>query len=127
MAHASQARPAPRARTLDLDPVFNRLDRDEGLLADLVETYLSEAPGLLRRLHSALASRDAGAVERAATLARGAFLAIGAQAAAAAAAEIQRTARRRDLEPAVAMMAHLRRESAEVETELRTLLAEALD
>lgn len=127
MPSPTPAKQPPQARTLDLEPAFARLDRDEGLLADLVETYLTEAPGLLGRVRTALTARDPRATERAATLARSAFLAIGAQAAAATAAEIARLARRGDLEPALAMLAHLRRETSEVECELRTLLAEALD
>ena len=61
-----RAQPALLKTALDRATVLARLDGDEALLAEVVELFVAEAPGLLAAVAEAVASGDGKRVERAA-------------------------------------------------------------
>jgi HPt (histidine-containing phosphotransfer) domain-containing protein len=74
---------------------------DSALLDEVVAIFAGEAPQQIAAVRAALASGDAGAIERAAHRLKGVALGVGARALAATAAAIERSGRAGDVDSGV--------------------------
>jgi HPt (histidine-containing phosphotransfer) domain-containing protein len=79
----------------------------DDLLGEVIGVFLAEGPGGVRSIKEALASRDAGAVQRAAHRLKGSALGVGAGQLAALVAEVELAARAGDVERAASGAAGL--------------------
>ena len=88
---------APRACSLDEAELLERLDGDAELLHRLCAIYEQDRPRLMTQLRDAVAALDIGKVSFAAHRVGGLARNLGGTAAALAAGELERMARRSDL------------------------------
>jgi HPt (histidine-containing phosphotransfer) domain-containing protein len=94
---------------------------DPGLLAELIEMFLTDAPSRLRDVEAGLASSDIKLVERASHTLKSSSANIGAMNLSALAKRIEELARNRDQAAIVPLVAETTRSFAEAETVLRAL------
>jgi CheY-like chemotaxis protein len=111
-----------QSAAIDVPTALEGADYDEKLLAELVSLFLEGLPRYLAELEDAYARGDAAAAERTAHTLKGQFRIFGARAAADDALEIERHARRGDLEHGD-LLASLVQESQRVRDALVELAA----
>jgi CheY-like chemotaxis protein len=103
-------------RVFDRDSLFSRVGGDPGLVAEILGTFLTDAPRQLRALQDAVAQGDAALAARHAHSLKGASGMIGGVTVLETATELERTLKHGDLEQARHVIAGL-------EPELDTLRA----
>jgi HPt (histidine-containing phosphotransfer) domain-containing protein len=79
----------------------------DDFLSEVIGVFAAEAPGQIRNVNEALASRDAAATQRAAHQLKGSALGVGARELAALGAAVELAARAGDLERATSGAAGL--------------------
>ena len=84
-------------RTLDRAALWENVDGDVALLAEIVAVFLDTSPALVDDVRSAVAAGSATSLHAAAHRLRGALLNLGAEAAAGAVRELERMGREGDL------------------------------
>jgi two-component system, sensor histidine kinase and response regulator len=89
--------PGPAGTPFDEAAVLARLDGDQQLLAELIETFLTECPALMAEVRKAMALADAPRVAQAAHTLKGAICNLTDKAAFEAAVELETLARVEDL------------------------------
>lgn len=99
----------------ELDP-----DGSAGVLAGLIDNYLSDAASLLQKLQLALASKDLNGLARHAHSLKSTSASMGATRVSALAAEIEQTAKRNALDGCAMLLTALAAEHAVAEQLLRT-------
>jgi HPt (histidine-containing phosphotransfer) domain-containing protein len=57
---------SPLSAVMDVDQALQRLGNDEDLLRDIIQIYLEDAPGMVKRIHAAVEENDANTLQRAA-------------------------------------------------------------
>ncbi len=108
------------------DPAFDRaralqfVSGSEQLLSEIAAVFLEHTPQILKEIHTAIATRDAKSLERAAHTLKGSVSVFGADAAGAAAQELEALGRAGAVEGAEIFCATLEAEVAQ----LRIALAE---
>ena len=116
-AHAAEA-------VLDLDAMLRRAGGDRGLVREMAELFLAEAPRMLEAVRSALQSGDAPALAHAAHALKGSVSNFTTARAADAALKLERLARTGALGEARAAHEPVEEEVARVCQALRELVAE---
>jgi len=128
-AHSAAAPPAaPESRAEQAGPpvlpVFDsqgtiaRLGGNEELLLDMVQSFQTEARGILEEIRETVGRRDAEELRAGAHKLKGALASIGGEAARDVAANLEALARAGDLAPASDMVVRLVSEMQRLETEL---------
>ncbi|HYO83210.1 MAG TPA: Hpt domain-containing protein [Bryobacteraceae bacterium] len=84
----------------DRDAILDRVGGDEELLREITEIFLSEYPGLLEEIRTAVDTRDTGKLEVSAHTLKGSVSNFGADAATAAARDLEAMARKGQLDDA---------------------------
>ncbi|MDQ2800766.1 MAG: response regulator, partial [Armatimonadota bacterium] len=105
----------------DREAALSRMDGDIGLLGEIVELFLEEAPRLLSLVHERLSAGDASGVERAAHSLKGASANLCASGLAAAAGTLEARGREGDLARAPEALAGVAAELDLLLPALRTL------
>jgi len=77
---AGPAAPTPDEAVIDRDGALTHVDGDADLLRELAELFLDDYPGLLSKIHEAIAGGDGLALERAAHALKGAVGNLGSDA-----------------------------------------------
>jgi len=95
---------------LDLEGALGRLDGDRELLAELVQFFLEDSPGLLEQVRGGLRSGDAKTVQRAAHSLTGLAGNFGARKAVDAASSVEQFGQSGDLAAAAAALPQLERQ-----------------
>ncbi|HZI38445.1 MAG TPA: response regulator, partial [Acidimicrobiia bacterium] len=95
---------------LDRAAIFERVDGDGELLAELVDLFVADSPGLVLALQAAVDAGDAEALERAAHTLKGSAGNFGPSRLAELALELQSLGRTGDMGPAAAVLAELENE-----------------
>jgi HPt (histidine-containing phosphotransfer) domain-containing protein len=90
-----------------LDELLEAVGGDQEFLADLIDTFLEDAPGLLSTIQSALASGEAEELRRAAHSLKSNSANFGAQQLAAMCRDLEEAARRSELEEAPGRVAQI--------------------
>ena len=90
-----------------LDELRSLAGPDDDLVTEVIGVFLAEAPGQVRSVNEALASRNAAAIQRAAHGLKGSALGIGARQLAAIVAAVETAARAGDTERAISAAAAL--------------------
>lgn len=114
--------------TLISEPIFDkadllaRLDGDEELFSEIVEVFLSEGPGQIEDVVTALQKGEASVIERSAHGLKGAAGNIGAVRLRRVAHRIEAAARRGDASAASALGDALEREYRALSAELTGIL-----
>ncbi|TMQ54545.1 MAG: response regulator [Candidatus Eisenbacteria bacterium] len=116
-AHAAEA-------VLDLDAMLRRAGGDRGLVREMAELFLAEAPRMLEAVRSALQNGDAPALAQAAHALKGSVSNFTTARAADAALKLERLARAGALGEARAAHEPVEEEVARVCQALRELVAE---
>jgi HPt (histidine-containing phosphotransfer) domain-containing protein len=57
---------SPWDSVMDADQVLQRLGNDEDLLRDIIQIYLEDVPGMVKKIHAAVEENDANSLQRAA-------------------------------------------------------------
>ena len=109
---------------LDLDAMLRRAGGDRGLVREMAELFLGEAPRMLEAVRSALQSGDAPALAQAAHALKGSVSNFTTARAADAALKLERLARAGALGEARAAHEPVEEEVARVCQALRELVAE---
>jgi CheY-like chemotaxis protein len=124
---APQATPAavPVAAALDLAALRRNMDDDEEMLQDIVGAFLRDHVTQLRDLRHALSRLDGQLALRSAHTLKGLLLTLGAQPAADAALEVERSVRAGELGRAVTLVPRLDAQLARLLPELQGLLRRA--
>ena len=94
----------------DRKVLLERLDGDEEIFKEIIETFLEDAPNQIEKLKQALQEADANRVERQAHLLKGAALNIGGNGLQVAARELEVAGNKGDLTKAQSLVATLDRE-----------------
>jgi len=102
--------PAEEPEVFDRKILLERLDGDEEIFKEVIETFLEDAPNQIEKLKKALQEKDATRVERQAHLLKGAALNIGGNGLQTAARELEILAKEGDLTKAPSLVAMLARE-----------------
>jgi two-component system, sensor histidine kinase and response regulator len=121
------AAPAADSPPFDRKALLARLEGDRALLAELVDLFRAEAPGMLAALHACLAANDAKGLERAAQTLGGSVSNFAAGAAVKAAGELEAMGRDEALAGAGARLADLEGEIARLKRGLAELIEEPAD
>jgi two-component system, sensor histidine kinase and response regulator len=101
-------RPSGAIRRLpDREAMLAMLDGDQALLAEIVELFVHDSPGLLEAIRSALARGDAAALERAAHTLKSCVGQLDARVAYDLAQQIERLARGGDTSEVARLLAEL--------------------
>ena len=103
--------PGPAGTPFDEVAVLARLDGDHQLLAELIETFLTECPALMAEVRKAMAQVDAPRVAQAAHTLKGAICNLTDKAAFEAAVELETLARVEDLRHAERVLQKLELET----------------
>ena len=103
--------PGPAGTPFDEAAVLARLDGDHQLLAELIETFLTECPALMAEVRKAMAQADAPRVAQAAHTLKGAICNLTDKAAFEAAVELETLARVEDLRHAERVLQKLELET----------------
>jgi signal transduction histidine kinase/CheY-like chemotaxis protein/HPt (histidine-containing phosphotransfer) domain-containing protein len=111
--------PPAEDAVFERDAAVARLAGDEELLRELCQVYFEEHQAWLTAIRAAVTARDAVWLQRAAHTFKGAVDSCGGRRARAAAAELERMGRARDLDGADAALAVLEREAASLLPVLR--------
>ena len=107
----ARAPAAPGARQVfDLAAALDRVEGDTEMLSEVASIYLADCPRLLAAIQSAVARRDAPALEGAAHALKGAVSTFSASAARAAVFALEQMAKKGDLAGAPDALATLERE-----------------
>jgi HPt (histidine-containing phosphotransfer) domain-containing protein len=85
---------------LDLKEALDRVDGDRELLGELANLFLADAAAMLQAVRTAVASNDAGALNRAAHRLKGSVMTFAASAAADAALVLELQGRDKQLDGA---------------------------
>jgi protein-histidine pros-kinase len=125
IARESRAAGAPHRRPaiIDAAQVFERVDNDGALLAELVSLFRADYPRLRGDIESALAAKDASRLRAAAHALKGAVGNFSAQEAHERAKALEDAARDDDLRDAPAIYATLARAMERLEPELARLVS----
>jgi two-component system, sensor histidine kinase and response regulator len=115
----------PVAAVLDREAMFEHVDGNTALLAEIVKAYREEAPRRLEELRDALARQDAPVAQRAAHSLKGVLATLGGRAASAVAAHVEHLAADGDIPGAAAALPALVQEMERLAPELESALAEA--
>ena len=91
---------AASERLLDRDAVLDRVGGDEELLREITEIFLSEYPGLLDEIRTAIGAGDLAKLEVSAHTLKGSVANFGAEDATEAARQLEVMARKRQMENA---------------------------
>jgi PAS domain S-box-containing protein len=116
--HAPQPRPA--ASAFDRDRALHYFSGSEELLCEIAGVFIEHTPQLLAEIDASITARDAKKMERAAHTLRGSVSIFGADAATAAALQLEELGRAGSVENAKAI-------SAALETEVNQLCMELSD
>jgi CheY-like chemotaxis protein len=101
---------AEEPEVFDRKILLERLDGDEEIFKEIIETFLEDAPNQIEKLKKALQEADANRVERQAHLLKGAALNIGGNGLQAAARELEVAGNKGDLTKAQSLVATLDQE-----------------
>jgi HPt (histidine-containing phosphotransfer) domain-containing protein len=101
---------AEEPEVFDRKILLERLDGDEEIFKEIIETFLEDAPNQIEKLKQALQEADANRVERQAHLLKGAALNIGGNGLQAAARELEVAGNKGDLTKAQSLVATLDQE-----------------
>ncbi len=110
---------------MNLDAALARLGGDRRLLADMIQFYLEDAPGLLEQCAASLEQKNVTGVERAAHSLKGLSANFSAQRAIDAARELETLARSNSLDGAADLLEKLEREVSELSKALEAHPAKA--
>jgi two-component system, sensor histidine kinase and response regulator len=92
---------------IDRKSLFERVEGDQELLAEMIHLFQEDAPKLLSAMRAALPGGDLAVLERSAHSLKGAASNLSAQCTAAAALQVETDARNKDLESAKASLVNL--------------------
>jgi len=106
---------------IDESELLSRLEGDEELLAELIDTFLEESGPLLQQVADAAGSRDAAALNRAAHTLKGMVSVFGNLEAAHTARALEAMGRKGDLEKAREATANLQEQMEALEKSLAAL------
>ena len=104
-----------------LDDLLDSVGGDQDFLAELIDTYLEDAPNLLSTIQTALASGDTEALRRAAHSLKSNSANFGAQKLAQLCKELEEAARRGELEGGAGLAAQILAEYPRASRELADL------
>jgi HPt (histidine-containing phosphotransfer) domain-containing protein len=65
-AHPHAGTDSPLSGVMDVEQALQRLGNDEDLLRDIIQIYLEDAPGMVRKIHAAVEEEDANNLQRSA-------------------------------------------------------------
>ena len=108
-------------QSLDRDVALTRVGGDADLLREIATLFLDNYNGWLAELHQAISRNDAAAVEHTAHGLKGSVANFGAHAAVAAALEVEKIARSRDLSHVTSSLMALENALDELRPELEAL------
>jgi HPt (histidine-containing phosphotransfer) domain-containing protein len=57
---------SPLSAQMDVEQALQRLGNDDDLLRDIIQIYLEDAPGMVKKIHAAIEENDANSLQRAA-------------------------------------------------------------
>lgn len=95
---------------VNIGPALERLDHDRGLLRDLAEFYLEDAPQLCQQIETGLAEGDLEEIIRGAHSLKGLSANFDANLASGAALDVELSGRQGDIEAARLTFPRLRKE-----------------
>lgn len=104
---------------MDIQDALSRLGGDKELLTAIVEIYLEDSPTLIERIHKAVASTDAKALQVAAHNLKGLAATLSAADVASAASRLEHMGASRNMTEAIACLAELQTAAAELTTEAK--------
>jgi len=104
-----------------LDELRQATGNDQAFLAELIDTYLSDAVGLLAAMHRAVAEGSAEQLRYAAHSLKSSSATLGARALAELCLAVERQARSGVLDDAAEQVLSIQRAFADAERELRAL------
>ena len=82
---------------MDVRDALHRLGDDEDLLRDIVQIFLEDVPGMIERIHKAIAEKDVNSLQRAAHSLKGLTATLSAHEVVSAAAQLEHIATSRNL------------------------------
>jgi CheY-like chemotaxis protein len=92
-----QDQTAPTESVFDRNAALDRVEGNKELLQEIIGLFFDEIPGLMSAIHDSMVRRDAQALKRAAHTLKGAVSNLGAEAACAAALQLEMLGRDEDL------------------------------
>jgi two-component system, sensor histidine kinase and response regulator len=101
--------PPSTKEVMDVRDALNRLGDDEDLLRDIVQIFLEDVPGMIEKIHKAVAETDANSLQRAAHSLKGLTATLSAHGVVSAAAQLEHIATSRNLAEAAQAAAEVER------------------